>query len=74
MMLLTFSKLSLVMEDQEGKIRELIDEFTIALSLFGANNITHIGKEELATVAISYQIKCVDLPDCPTPSLSPTSK
>ena len=53
---------------------DTIDEFTIALSLSGANNVTQIGEEQLATIALSYQIHCRNLPDCPTPSLSHTSK
>ena len=63
------------MEDKEGGgENNLIDEFTIALSLSGAYNVTLIGKEQLATIALSYQMHCVNFPDCPTPSLSPTSK
>ena len=73
---LTFSKLTIVMEDKDGGTNEddLIDEFTIALPLSSANNVTFTGKEQLATITLSYQIQCTDLPDCPTPSLSPTSK
>ena len=75
MMLLTFSKLTIVMEDKdEDTANDLIDEFAIALSLSGAYNVTLTGKEQLATIALSYQIHCTNWPDCPTPSLSPTSK
>ena len=76
MMLLTFPKLTIVMEDKEGGTGgdDLIDEFTIALSLSGASNVTLTGKQQLATIALSYQVHCMNLPDCPTPSLSPTSK
>ena len=74
MMLLTFSKLTIVMEDRDGGSNDLIDEFTIALSLSGAYNATLTGKEQLAIIALSYQIHCTNLPDCPTPSPSPTSK
>ena len=74
-MFLTFSKLTVVMEDSDGSGgNDLIDEFTVALSLSGAYNVTLTGKEQLATIALSYQIHCMNLPDCPTPSLSPTSK
>ena len=64
------------MEDDDGNSVDngVIDEFTFALSLSGANNVTQTGKEKLATIALSYQIQCMNLPDCPTPSLSPTSK
>ena len=75
MMLLTFSKLTIVMGDKkENGEKDLIDEFTVMLSLSGAYNLTLNGKEQLATVALSYQIHCTNLLDCPTPSLSPTSK
>ena len=75
MMLLTSSKLTIVMEDEkENGEKDLIDEFTIVLSLSGEYNLTLTGKEQLATMALSYQIHCTNLPDCPTPSLSPTSK
>ena len=75
MMLLTFSKLTIFIKEEDSKNEDdLIDEFKIALSLFGANNVTHIGEEKLATIALSYQIQCMNLPDCPTSSLSPTSK
>ena len=74
-MLPNFSKLTVVMEDRQGGgENDLIDEFTIALSLYGAYNVTLTGKEQLATIALSYQIHCTNLLDCPTPSLSPTSK
>ena len=69
-----FSKLKIVMEDQQGGGNDLIDEFTIALSLSGAYNVTLTGNEQLATIALSYQLHCMDSPDCPAPSLSPTSK
>ena len=62
------------MEDEGGKGNDLIDEFTIELSLSGAYNVTLTGKEKLATIKLSYQIHCMNLPDCPTPSFSPTSK
>ena len=63
------------MEDKEnGNNKDLIDQFTFELSLSGANNITQPGKEQLATFALSYHIQCMNLPDCPPPSLSPTSK
>ena len=64
------------MEDKEGmdNDNDLIDVFTIKLTPSGVNNVTHIGKEQLATIALSYQIHCMNLPDCPTPSLSPTGK
>ena len=68
------------MEDEEGKKNEEdedndpIDEFTITPSLSGVNNVTLTGKEQLATISISYQIHCMNLSACPTPSLSPTSK
>ena len=62
------------MEDEEKDGSDLIDEFTIALSLSGAYNVTLTGKEQLATIALSYQIHCTNLPDCPTQFLSPTSK
>ena len=75
MMCLTFSKLTIVMEDKEGGGgNDLIDEFTIALSLSGVCNVEHTGEEQLATIILSYQIHCTNLLDCPTPSLSPTSK
>ena len=60
------------MEDREYDGNDLIDQFTINLTSSGANNVTIIGQEQLATIALSYQIHCMDLPDCPTPSLSPT--
>ena len=59
------------MEDTYGNSNDLIDEFTITQPLFRANNVTLIGKEQLATIALSYPM---NLPECPTPSLSPTSK
>ena len=62
------------MEDKDLNEDDIIDEFTIALPLSGANNVTHTGNEQLATIALSYQIHCMNLSDCPTPSLSPTSK
>ena len=62
------------MEDKEGDGNDLIDEFTIELSLSGANNITPTGELQLATIALSYEIHCINSSDCPTPSLSPTSK
>ena len=63
------------MEDKDNsEYNDLIDEFTIELTSSGANNVTFTGKEQLATIALSYQIYCTNLPDCPTPSLSPTSK
>ena len=63
------------MEDiAKGAENNLIDEFTNALLLSGANNVILTGKEQLATIALSYQIHCMNLPDCPTPSLLPTSK
>ena len=76
MMLLTFSKLTIVILEDQGSsgVGYLIDEFTIGLSLSGRNNVTQTGKEQLATIALSYQRHCMDFPDCPTPSLSPTSK
>ena len=75
MMHLTFSKLTIVIEDKdEENVNDLIDEFTIALSLSGAYNVTFTGREQLATITLSYQVHCTNLPDCPTPSLSPTSK
>ena len=52
----------------------LIDEFTIALSLSGAGNVTQIGKDQLATIALSYQIHCTNLGNCPIPFFPPTSK
>ena len=75
-MLLTFPKLTIVMEDKEGGSHgnDLIDEFTIPLSISGANNLVLTGEEQLATIALSYQIHCKDLPDCPSPALSSTSK
>ena len=78
-LLLTFPKLTILMEDDDKKRtkdeeNDLIDEFIISLSLSGAYNVTLTGKEQLATIALSYQIQCMNLPDCPTPSLSPTSK
>ena len=76
-MLLTFSKLTIVMEDEQVGGNDFIDEFTIALTSSEANNATHTGKEQLATIILSYQIhcmNCMNLLDCPTPSLSPTSK
>ena len=72
-----FSKLTIVMEDNEGGGtggHDLIDEFAIALSLSGAYNVTLTGKEQVATIALSYQIHCTNLPDCQTRSLSSTSK
>ena len=71
MMLLTFSKLTiLILEDEGNSVGNyLIDEFTVGLSLSGANNVTQTGKEALATIALSYQIHCTNFPDCPTPSL-----
>ena len=60
------------MEDREYDGNDLIDQFTINLTSSGANNVTIIGQEQLATIALSYQIHCMDLPDCPTPSLLPT--
>ena len=75
MMFLPFSKLTIVMEDKdEDNANNLIDEFTIALSLSGAYNVTFTGSEQLATITLSYQVHCTNLPDCPTPSLSPRSK
>ena len=69
------SKLTIIMEDRDkDSNNDLIDEFTIALSLSGSNNVTHIGEKELATTALSYQLHCKNLPNCPTPSFSPTSK
>ena len=62
------------MEDKQGGGNDLIDVFTIGLSLSGAYNVTLAGKEQLATIALSYQMHCMNFPDCPTPSLSPTSK
>ena len=59
---------------KNDKANDLIDEFIISLSLSGAFNVTLTGKEQLATIALSYQIHCINLLDCPTPSLSPTSK
>ena len=73
-MLLTLSKLTIVMEDEEGGGNDSIDEFTIALSLSGASNLTQTGKQQLATIALSYQIHCTNLPNYPTPSLLRTSK
>ena len=74
-MLPNFSKLTVVMEDRQGGgENDLIDEFTIALSLYGAYNVTLTSKEQLATIALSYQIHCTNLLDCPTPSLTSTSK
>ena len=67
MMLLTFSKLTIVIEDEEGGgNKDSIDEFTIVLSLSGANKVTLTGKEQLATIALSYQMHCTNLLDCPT--------
>ena len=62
------------MEDKGGGGggRDSIAKFAIKLSLSGANNVTH--KEKLATIAVSYEIHCTNLPDCPTPSTSPISK
>ena len=62
------------MKDKQGMSDHLIDEFTNELTLSGANKVTLTGKEQLATIALSYQIHCVNLPDCPTLSLSFTSK
>ena len=75
MILVTFSKLTIVMKEKGGGGEQnLIDEFLIEPSLSGANNVTLTGKEQLATIALSYQKHCTNLPDCPTTSLSPTSK
>ena len=41
----TFSKLTIVMEDNNKHDSDLIDEFTIVLSLSEANNVMHTGKE-----------------------------
>ena len=62
------------MEDKENDDNDLIDEFTIQLTSFGVNNVTLTGDQQLATIAVSYQMHCMNMPDCPTPSLSPTSK
>ena len=64
------------MEDKEGmdNDNDLIDQFTIEPTSSGAFNLTLTGNEQLATITLSYQIQCINLPDCPTPSLSPTSK
>ena len=64
------------MEDKEGAMHgnDFIDEFTIPLSFSGAYNVTITGNEQLATIALNYQVHCTNLPDCPTPSVSPTSK
>ena len=63
------------MEDKENSVdNDLIDEFKIQLSLPAANNVTLTGTEQLATIALSYQIHCTNLPDFPTTSFSPTSK
>ena len=64
------------MEDKEAESKgnDLIDEFTIPLSTTVANNLTPTNREQLATIALSYQLHCMNMPDCPTPSLSPTSK
>ena len=62
------------MDEDKDNADDLIDDFRIELSLSGANNVTHIGEDQLATIALSYQIHCLNLPDCPTSSLSPTSK
>ena len=66
--------MTIALEDKDNHESNLIDEFTIALSLSGPSNVTQIGKQALATIALSYQIHCTKLPGCPTPSLSPTSK
>ena len=66
--------MTIALEDKDNDGSNLIDEFTIALSLSGASNVTQIGKEALATISLSYQIHCTNLLDCPTPSLSPTSE
>ena len=62
------------MEDKEKYDNDLIDEFTVVLSLFGAYKVTLTGKEHLVTITLSYQIHCMNSSDCPAPSFSPTSK
>ena len=65
------------MEDKDNsETNDLIDKFMIELTSSGANNVTSTCKEQLATIALSYKFRvhCTNLPDCSTPSLSPTSK
>ena len=69
-------KLTITMKEVDGGPggNNLIDKFTVMLSLSGGNNVTYlIGDEEIATIKLMYLIyvSCANLENCSTHQSTP---
>ena len=70
---LTVVTITEVLGGEIGEQNNLIDEFTMMLSLSGTNNATYfLGNEKIATIKLIYWIyvSYTNLEHCPTPQPS----